>query len=116
MIQIVNKFNNQVIKIDERDEKSIQKVAAAIGCSMQQLTTAIENIIFNVSAMRHSEIVRSELERLSKAIQNIKESLSTYKDSLQKRVYCIYRSKLHVLDRHYLSPHPRHTIRIRSNI
>lgn len=117
MIQIFVKSINRIIFLDENSEESFKDAVAAIGCSMQELKDAVENIMINATALLESEMERLESE-ISYGVAIRAEGISqyTYYENQKKRVYFIYRSKLHPPEKHRLPLPTKYTIRIRNNI
>ena len=78
MIPIFVKSFGEVIYLNlEVREEFMERVAISIGCSVQQMKEALANVLLRTNAIQYSE-VQAEFERLSEAMQKVKESLYVY--------------------------------------
>lgn len=112
MMRVVIVGNGQRIEFDAESMKAISQAAAAFGLSVETLKEEIQKLLQN-------QRVSEELERLGElaevAAMRIKELDYTFVSLHKERVYCVYKPKLHALDKRRCFKPKIHWKRTRSN-
>lgn len=99
MIVIVN-GGEQVLKFDEQSEEEIQHLAATIGCAVEQLKQAIENVAMSAHYASTSLIeLQDSLEYSIKQCCYLEDLSYMLLHEKREKIYCTYKSKLHPLDK-----------------